>query len=62
MRMMKFIFLAAILGVLTGCVTTPVTTANQAMSVDPDGDGAVKQKTEFKDLPADMQEVIMHGG
>lgn len=62
MKKMKLILVAAIIGALTGCVTTSVPTGNHALPVDPDGDGTFKQKTDIKDLPADMQEAIMHGG
>lgn len=62
MEKMKCLVVAAILGVLTGCATTTVTTGDQTLSADPDGDGVIRQKTQFKDLPADMQETILHGG
>ncbi|KAF0218438.1 MAG: hypothetical protein FD174_2899 [Geobacteraceae bacterium] len=62
MKKIKFIFFAAIFGLITGCATTAGTTGNQVLSAEPEGDGVIRQKIQFKDLPAEMQDVISHGG
>ena len=59
MKTIRFILLAALLAASAGCATT---TGSQTSKADTSDDGAIRQKTTFKDLPAEMQLAILHGG
>jgi hypothetical protein len=61
MKRIACIVLGGTLALLTGCATTGVTPQSQS-TTESGGDGAIKQRVEFKDLTAWEQEVIVHGG
>jgi uncharacterized lipoprotein YajG len=62
MKKIKYVFIAAMFAMLTGCATTAGTTGFQAVNAESGDDGVIRQKTEFKDLPVEMQEAILNGG
>lgn len=61
MKKIRYVFVAALFAALTGCATTAATTGSQASSAET-SDDVIRQKTAFKDLPAEMQQAILHGG
>ncbi|RNC66647.1 MAG: hypothetical protein ED859_16330 [Desulfuromonadales bacterium] len=62
MKRIRFIFLAALLAASAGCATTVATTGSQTSSADTSDDGIIRQKSTFKDLPAETQLAILHSG
>jgi hypothetical protein len=62
MNIGRKLFIAAIFAVSTGCATTAGTTGKVQLNVDNNDDGIIRQRIEFKDLPAEMQESITNGG
>lgn len=59
MKMGRYVFWVGLFAVVTGCATTSAT--NQALNAESGAD-SIQQKTEFKDLPVEMQQVILQGG
>ena len=61
MKTSTYIILATLFAVLAGCATTGGTTGSQTLNAEIGDEGVIKQKTEFKDLPTEMQSVILYG-
>jgi hypothetical protein len=55
MKMIRYVLIAAMFAMVTGCATT------QAVTAENSDDGVIKQRTEFKDLSVEMQEAILYG-
>lgn len=61
MKKIRYVLIAAIFVMLTGCATTSGTTGSQAVNAENGEDGAIKQRSEFKALSVEMQETILYG-
>jgi len=61
MKMMRWVLFAAMFAVLTGCATTSGTSGSQVLNAESADEGVIKQKTEFKDLPAELQQCVAEG-
>ncbi len=62
MKKIRYVLIAALFAMLSGCATTAGTTGSQTVNVDNGTDGTFRQRTEFKDLSVEMQETILYGG
>jgi hypothetical protein len=62
MKRIRYFFLAALLAASTGCATTVAMTGSGMPGAETGDDGIFRQKTAFKDLPEETQQVILHGG
>lgn len=61
MKRVACIVLGGVFALVTGCATVGARPESQSTQ-ESGGDGAIKQRVEFKDLTAWEQEVITHGG
>ena len=62
MKISQCIIGVVMLGLVSGCATMGGTAGISTPAGEAAGESIIKQRTEFKDLPADMQEAITHGG
>lgn len=58
----RLILLASIVVMCAGCATTTAKIGNEIQQGAGAEEGGFKQKTEFKDLPVELQQVILGGG